>query len=78
MTGICTHIVKHFIELLYVKYFCVHLPCVYRFHNPSEEVSLNFDVVPPLSDDVQLTVDQYRSKLYEVRLRYIILQYKES
>ena len=29
-------------------------------------MSLNFDVVPPLSDDVQLTVDQYRSKLYEV------------
>ena len=39
---------------------------LYRFHNPAEEVSLNFDVVPPLSDDVQLTVDQYRSKLYEV------------
>ncbi|KAL8590492.1 hypothetical protein ACOMHN_011705 [Nucella lapillus] len=41
-------------------------PFVTRFHNPSEEVSLNFDVVPPLSDDVQLTVEQYRSKLYEM------------
>ncbi|KAK7491952.1 hypothetical protein BaRGS_00016798 [Batillaria attramentaria] len=41
-------------------------PFVSRFHNPAEEVSLNFDVVPPLSDDVQLTVDQYRSKLYEM------------
>ena len=39
-----------------------------RFHNSADEISLNFDVVPPLSDDVQLTVDQYRSKLYEVRL----------
>ncbi|KAK7099898.1 extracellular signal-regulated kinase 2-like isoform X2 [Littorina saxatilis] len=41
-------------------------PFVSRFHNPAEELSLNFDVVPPLSDDVQLTVDQYRSKLYEM------------
>ena len=36
-------------------------------------MSLNFDVVPPLSDDVQLTVDQYRSKLYEVSCIRLIL-----
>lgn len=41
-------------------------PFVHRFHNPAGEISLNFDVVPPLSDDVQLTVDEYRSKLYEM------------
>ncbi|KAH9523680.1 Mitogen-activated protein kinase 15 [Bulinus truncatus] len=41
-------------------------PFVQKFHNPSSEISLNFDVVPPLSDDVQLTVDEYRSKLYEM------------
>ena len=41
-------------------------PYVQRFHNPKEEISLNYDVVPPLSDDVQLTVDEYRTKLYEV------------
>ncbi|CAG5132163.1 unnamed protein product [Candidula unifasciata] len=41
-------------------------PYVRRFHNPSGEISLNFDVLPPLSDDVQLTVDEYRSKLYEM------------
>ncbi|CAL1532156.1 unnamed protein product [Lymnaea stagnalis] len=41
-------------------------PFVQRFHNPAGEMSLNFDVVPPLSDDVQLTVDEYRSKLYEM------------
>ncbi|XP_059162528.1 extracellular signal-regulated kinase 2-like [Physella acuta] len=41
-------------------------PFVQRFHNASAEISLNFDVVPPLSDDVQLTVDEYRSKLYEM------------
>lgn len=39
----------------------------HRFHNAAEEVSLNYDVVPPLSDDVQLTVEEYRNKLYEVR-----------
>lgn len=37
-----------------------------RFHNAAEEISLNYDVVPPLSDDVQLTVEEYRNKLYEV------------
>ena len=41
-------------------------PYVSRFHNTAEEISLNYDVVPPLSDDVQLTVDEYRAKLYEV------------
>lgn len=25
-----------------------------------------YDVVPQLSDDIQLTVDEYRKKLYEV------------
>lgn len=41
-------------------------PYVTRFHNPKDEISLNYDVVPPLSDDVQLTVDEYRTKLYEM------------
>lgn len=41
-------------------------PYVSRFHNTAEEISLNYDVVPPLSDDVQLTVDEYRTKLYEM------------
>ncbi|XP_069127174.1 extracellular signal-regulated kinase 2-like isoform X4 [Argopecten irradians] len=41
-------------------------PYVSRFHNPSEEKSIDYDVVPPLSDDVQLTVDEYRNKLYEM------------
>jgi hypothetical protein len=26
-----------------------------------------YDVVPQLSDDIQLTVDEYRKKLYEVK-----------
>ena len=27
---------------------------------------IGHDVIPPLSDDVQLTVEEYRNKLYEV------------
>ncbi|XP_057683767.1 mitogen-activated protein kinase 15 [Corythoichthys intestinalis] len=41
-------------------------PYVARFHNPSKEPSLNYDVVLPLDDDVQLSVEQYRNKLYEM------------
>lgn len=36
------------------------------FHNPKEEITKGYDVVPQLSDDIQLTVDEYRKKLYEV------------
>eukprot|EP00058_Branchiostoma_floridae_P008094 XP_002593582.1 hypothetical protein BRAFLDRAFT_88155 [Branchiostoma floridae] len=41
-------------------------PYVARFHNASEELALDYDVVPPLDDDVQLSVSEYRSKLYEL------------
>lgn len=37
-----------------------------RFHNPDEEPSMDYDVIPALDDDVQLSVDEYRVKLYEV------------
>lgn len=39
---------------------------VRRFHNPTEEVTLNVDVRPPIDDNVQLSVHEYRQKLYEV------------
>ena len=39
-----------------------------RFHNPKEEITKGYDVVPQFSDDIQLTVDEYRKKLYEVSL----------
>lgn len=49
-------------------YFTISTVFIFhRFHNAAEELSLNYDVVPPLSDDVQLTVEEYRNKLYEVR-----------
>ncbi|XP_033123707.1 extracellular signal-regulated kinase 2-like isoform X2 [Anneissia japonica] len=41
-------------------------PYVARFHNPDEEISLDYDVVPPLDDDVQLSINEYREKLYEM------------
>uniref|UniRef100_A0AAQ6AMM7 Mitogen-activated protein kinase 15 n=1 Tax=Amphiprion ocellaris TaxID=80972 RepID=A0AAQ6AMM7_AMPOC len=40
-------------------------PYVARFHNPAKEPALNCDVVLPVDDDVQLSVVQYRNKLYE-------------
>lgn len=40
-------------------------PFVARFHNPEEEPSMDYDVIPALNDDVQLSVEEYRVKLYE-------------
>ncbi len=40
--------------------------CHVRFHNPDREPSLVYDVILPVDDDVQLSVTQYRNKLYEV------------
>ncbi|NWS18687.1 MK15 kinase, partial [Pachyramphus minor] len=40
-------------------------PYVNRFHCPSREPSLDYNVVLPLGDDVQLSVAEYRNKLYE-------------
>lgn len=41
-------------------------PYLAKFHNPSEEHMLTYDVVPPVDDDVQLSVAEYRTKLYDV------------
>ncbi|KAM4539096.1 mitogen-activated protein kinase 15 isoform 2-T2 [Odontesthes bonariensis] len=43
-------------------------PYVARFHNPAKEPALNYDVVLAVDDDVQLSVVQYRNKLYEMIL----------
>lgn len=37
-----------------------------RFHDVEEEMELNCEVVPYLDDNVQLSIEQYRDKLYEV------------
>ena len=41
-------------------------PYIAKFHNPSEEIMLTYDVIPPVDDDIQLSVAEYRTKLYEV------------
>ncbi|NXX42191.1 MK15 kinase, partial [Tricholaema leucomelas] len=43
-------------------------PYVRRFHCPAREPSLDSDVVLPLGDAVQLSVAEYRNKLYEMIL----------
>ncbi|XP_054841268.1 mitogen-activated protein kinase 15 isoform X2 [Eublepharis macularius] len=43
-------------------------PFVRRFHCPSKEPALDYDVILPLDDDLQLSVAEYRNKLYEIIL----------
>ncbi|XP_031465514.1 mitogen-activated protein kinase 15 [Phasianus colchicus] len=43
-------------------------PYVRRFHCPAREPSLGYDVILPLGDDTQLSVAEYRNKLYEMIL----------
>lgn len=50
-------------------------PYVAKFHNPEEEISLDYDIVPLLDDDVQLSVEEYRVKLYEVCLQNDFIYY---
>jgi serine/threonine protein kinase len=38
---------------------------VNTFHNSKEEIVKGYDVVPQLSDNVRLTIDEYRNKLYQ-------------
>ena len=49
-------------------------PIFDRFSNPAEEIALDYDVVPPLDDDVQLSVNEYRRKLYEVKYAFCTLE----
>ncbi|XP_062987352.1 mitogen-activated protein kinase 15 isoform X2 [Elgaria multicarinata webbii] len=43
-------------------------PYVRRFRCPAKELALNYSVLLPLDDDVQLSVAEYRNKLYEMIL----------
>lgn len=44
----------------------------WRFYKPAEIITAEREVVPVLSDDIQLSVEEYRSKLYEVSFTYMI------
>ena len=39
---------------------------MFSFHNSKEEISKGYDVVPQLNDNVRLTIEQYRNKLYSL------------
>lgn len=41
-------------------------PYVSTFHNPRDEPALVYDVTLSLSDDIQLSISDYRNKLYEL------------
>lgn len=43
---------------------------VVRFYNFEEELLMDYDVIFVLNDDVQLSVEEYRVKFYEVSLRF--------
>uniref|UniRef100_A0A158R406 Mitogen-activated protein kinase n=1 Tax=Syphacia muris TaxID=451379 RepID=A0A158R406_9BILA len=45
---------------------CLMHPYVLQFHSPIDEPALTYDVMLPLPDHIQLSVDDYRNKLYEV------------
>ncbi|VDK70013.1 unnamed protein product [Litomosoides sigmodontis] len=45
---------------------CLVHPYVLQFHSPMDEPALNYDVLLPLPDHIQLSIDDYRDKLYEM------------
>ncbi|NXT17730.1 MK15 kinase, partial [Syrrhaptes paradoxus] len=53
-------------------------PYVKRFHCPAREPSLDYDVILPLGDDIQLSVAEYRNKLYEMILEKKLSSYPKQ
>nr|CAD2193816.1 unnamed protein product [Meloidogyne enterolobii] len=45
---------------------CLEHPYVSQFHNKAEEPSLDYEVRLPLPDHIQLSIHEYRDKLYEI------------
>ncbi|KAJ1364082.1 Mitogen-activated protein kinase 15 [Parelaphostrongylus tenuis] len=45
---------------------CLVHPYVLQFHNPADEPILPYDVNLPLPDHIQLSIDDYRNKLYDI------------
>ncbi|KAJ8928919.1 hypothetical protein NQ314_018456 [Rhamnusium bicolor] len=44
----------------------LHHEYVSRFHDPDSEIIMQSNVTIPLNDDIRLSVDDYRNKLYEL------------
>ncbi|VDO72349.1 unnamed protein product [Haemonchus placei] len=45
---------------------CLVHPYVLQFHSPADEPVLPYDVNLPLPDHIQLSIDDYRNKLYDM------------
>ncbi|OZC08430.1 hypothetical protein X798_04490 [Onchocerca flexuosa] len=45
---------------------CLVHPYVLQFHSPMDEPALNYDILLPFPDHIQLSIDDYRNKLYEM------------
>lgn len=55
------------VTVILIDYHQFFYFCPWRFHNAAREPALNYDVVLPVDDDVQLSAVQYRNALYEVQ-----------
>jgi len=51
-----------------INFFFLYFSCP-RFQDTSPELELSKDVVPFINDNVQLSIEEYRDKLYEVGKR---------
>jgi len=43
---------------------CLKHSYVARFHSKKDILDVGYNVIPPINDDIQLTVDEYRQRLY--------------
>ena len=43
---------------------CLKHSYVARFHSKKDNLDVGYNVIPPINDDIQLTVDEYRQRLY--------------
>ena len=53
---------------------CLKHSYVARFHSKKDNLDVGYNVIPPINDDIQLTVDEYRQRLYamiQVKFRYL-------
>ena len=73
----------HFIQLLVFNpekrpsaESCLTHSYVARFNSKKDNLKLGYNVIPPINDDVQLTVDEYRQRLYAmIRVSFLATIY---
>jgi len=56
---------------------CLSHPYIAKFKKNGDDIGLDYDVLPPLDDDIQLTVAEYRNKLYELITQRKIMARRE-